>query len=56
MGDYDDGAAFGVDGLEEIGDFFLGLGIELAGGFVGEDDVRVVDEGAGDGNALFLAA
>ena len=56
MGDDDDGAAFGVDGLEEIGDFFLGLGIELAGGFVGEDDVGGVDQGAGDGDALFLAA
>ena len=56
MGDDDDGAAFGVDGLEEVGDFFLGLGVELAGGLIGEDDVRVVDQGAGDGDALFLAA
>ena len=56
MGDDDDGAAFGVDGLEELGDLFFGLGIELAGGLVGEDDVRVVDQGTGDGDALFLAA
>ena len=56
MGDDDDGVAFGVDGLEEVGDLFLGLGVELAGGLVGEDDVRVVDQGAGDGDALFLAA
>ena len=43
MGDDDDGAAFGVDGLEEVGNLFLGLGVELTGGLVGEDDVGVVD-------------
>src|SRR5699024_3607658 len=31
-------------------------GIEVAGGFVGEEEVGVGDDGAGDGDALFLAA
>lgn len=30
--------------------------VEVAGGFVGDDERRVGDEGAGDGDALFLAA
>ena len=30
--------------------------IEVAGGFVGDDEARVVDHGAGDGRALHLAA
>ena len=33
-----------------------GLGVEVAGGLVGEDDGRAVDERAGDGDALALAA
>jgi hypothetical protein len=33
-----------------------GAGVEIAGGFVGVDDAGVVDERAGDGHALLLAA
>ena len=33
-----------------------GFGVEVAGGFVGEDDGGLVDEGAGDGDALALTA
>ena len=32
------------------------MGVEIAGGFVGEDDFGVGDDGAGDGDALLLAA
>ena len=56
VGDEDDGFAVGVEFVEEVEDFEAGLGIEVAGGFVGEDEERVVDEGAGDGDALLLAA
>ena len=56
VGDEDDGFAVGVELVEEVEDFEAGLGIEVAGGFVGEDEERVVDEGAGDGDALLLAA
>jgi len=38
---------------EDVGAVF---GIEVAGGFVGEDDAGAVNEGAGDGDALLFAA
>ena len=56
VGDEDDGVAFCVELIEEGHDFGAGLGVEVAGGLVGEDDGRTVDEGAGDGDALALAA
>ena len=34
----------------------LGLGVEGRGGFVEDEDRRVLDEHAGDGEALLLAA
>ena len=42
--------------IEESHDFDAGLGIEVAGGLVGQDDGGAVDQGAGDGHALALAA
>jgi hypothetical protein len=55
--DHDDGLAELVgrpaQELEQIGG---GLGIQVAGRLVGEDDRRLVDEGPGDRNALLLAA
>jgi hypothetical protein len=36
-------------------DVFSGLRVEVAGGFVGEQDRRIDREGAGDGDALALA-
>ena len=56
MGDEDDGVAAGVEFVEEGHDLDGGFGVEVAGGFVGEDDAGAVDEGAGDGDALALAA
>ena len=46
----------GVELVEERHDLVAGLGVEVAGGFVGEDDGGLVDEGAGDGDALTLTA
>ncbi len=56
MGDEDEGFALAVEVVEEFEDFFAGFGVEVAGGFVGEDDEGGVGEGAGDGDALLLAA
>ena len=56
VGDDDDGVALGVELVEEGHDLVAGLGVEVSGGLVGEDDGGVVDQGAGDGDALALAA
>ena len=57
VGDDDEGDAFfAVELEEEVHDVFAGDGVEVAGGFVGEDDFGVVDDGTGDADALFLAA
>ena len=55
MGDHDDGVALGVNALELFHDDEGGVGVEVAGGFVSEDDFWVGDDGAGDGGALLLA-
>ena len=54
VGDEDDGVAAGVEIVEEGHDLVAGFGIEISGGLVGEDDGGLVDEGAGDGDALTL--
>src|SRR5579863_202874 len=56
MGDEDDGVAVLVQPPEERHDFLAGLRIEIAGGLVGEEDRRIVDERASDGHALALSA
>src|SRR5579875_2652825 len=55
MGDDEDGAAL-HEGGERLLDEALGFGIEVGGGFVEDEDGRVFEQGAGDGNALALAA
>ena len=55
MRDHDD-ETVACDLGEQVHDLHAGLGVEGAGGLVGEQDFRVVDEGAGDGDALHLAA
>ena len=52
----DDGRAASVDLAEEIHDFERQIGIEVSGGLVGQDDVRVVDERPGNRDALLFAA
>ncbi len=57
MGDHDDGGAEAVDGVpEQAEDLGGGARVERAGGLVREDHVRAGDQGAGDGDALLLAA
>lgn len=56
MGDHDDGVPLGVKAFEEFDDDSLIGGIEISGRLVGEEDGRVVDEGAGDADALLLAS
>ena len=36
-------------------DLFIGL-VQVAGRFIGEDDLRIVDQGARDADSLLLAA
>ena len=56
VGDQDDGDALAVEFLEDGHDLDAGAGIEVAGGFVGQHHGRLVDQGAGDGHPLLLAA
>ncbi len=57
MGDDDEAvAALGVELEEEVDDFLAGGVVEVTGGFVGEEKRGVVAQGAGDGDALLLAA
>ena len=52
----DDGLPGLVQILEEVDDLDRGLRIEVAGGFVGQQDTGVVDERPGDRDALALPA
>jgi hypothetical protein len=57
VGDDDDRAVLGLgDVVEELDDFVAVARVEVRGRFVGEDELRVVGKGAGDGDALALAA
>ena len=57
VGDDDQGAAeLLLIGPEEREDLVARLAVEVAGGLVGEDDRRVLQERAGDRHALLLAA
>ena len=50
------GFLFASEAGDEFDDGVTGGGVEIAGGFVGEKNRRLVDEGAGDGGALKLSA
>src|SRR4051794_35396277 len=54
--DQDRGVEALVQVVEEVEDVGSGAGVEIAGGFVREQDGRVEGQGARDGNALTLAA
>jgi hypothetical protein len=56
VGDENDRVSLGMKLVEEGHDLVAGFGVEVSGGFVGEDDGGVVDESTGDGDALALAA
>ena len=42
--------------LQKFHDLHAGLGIQSAGGFVGQQDIRVIDQGTGNGHSLHLTA
>ena len=57
MGDHDDRLSQFVDRpTQEAQDLRAGDGIQVAGRFVGEDELGACDQRAGDGDALLLAA
>ena len=57
VSDLDDGhAVVAVQFAEELHDLAALVGVEVAGGFVGENEGGLVDEGAGDAEGLLLAA
>ena len=57
MGDKKDGGFFfASEASDEFDDGVTGGGVEIASGFVGEKNRRLVDEGTGDGGALKLSA
>src|SRR6478735_8363591 len=54
--DQDDGVALGVQVAEHRHDLLPGGGVEVAGGFVGQDDRGLAHQRARDRDALALAA
>jgi hypothetical protein len=44
-----------MQAVEQGHDLGAGLRVEVAGRFIGQDDGRIIDQGAGDGDALPLA-
>ena len=57
MSDQNNGHAFlFVEFPEEFQDFFTGLGVEVAGGLIREQDGGIIDEGPGNGHPLLLSA
>jgi hypothetical protein len=56
VGDKNDSGFFFSGELgDEIDDHGAGRGVEIAGGFVGEKDRGLVDEGTGEGGSLELS-
>ena len=45
-----------VEADEHVDNLLAGAAVQVAGGFVGEEDGGFLDEGAGDADALLLAA
>ena len=41
--------------MQQVKDHAAGLFVEVAGRLIGQDQVRFVGQGAGDGDALLLA-
>ncbi len=55
MRDDDDGASFAVQFLKDAKDFLAAMAVERTRWLVRQNNISIVDEGAGDGNALLLA-
>ncbi len=49
--DHDDGPPFLVEPIKDLHDLFAGLGIEVTGRLVGQNDLRIVDQSLADGHA-----
>jgi hypothetical protein len=56
VGDHNQGFALADELAKEGKDFAGGAEVEVAGGFVGDDERGIVGQGAGNGGALLLAA
>ena len=57
MRDHDDGLLVDlIEFLEDFQDVLGAFAIEVPDRFVGKDDIRIIDERSGDGDALFLSA
>src|SRR5262245_27735107 len=54
--DDDHGDAGRIKLLEQLDDLVSGMAVECAGRLVGENDMRIVDQSAGNSDALLLAA
>src|SRR5919199_5397278 len=54
--DYEGLIVLSVELQQKVEDLPRSVGVEVAGGLVGPDDGRLVDEGAGYGHSLLLAA
>lgn len=54
-GEDEDGVVLGAGLLEEAEDGVTGGGVEGGGGFIGEEELGFVGDGAGDGDAEALA-
>ena len=55
MGDHDDELVL-RNLFQDLHDLHRGIGIQSAGGLVSKEDIRIIDQGAGDGNTLHLSA
>src|SRR5437660_12616406 len=56
MRDHDDGIALRMQAVHERHDLVASLGVQVAGGLIGQDDRRIVDESARNGHTLALTA
>src|SRR5262245_59906593 len=56
VGDQDDGNALSIQRLKQLHEFLTGAAVEVARRFVGQDELRFVDQGTRDGDTLLLAA
>ena len=56
MRDDDNGLSFVIEFIKQDHNAVAGFGIEISGGFVGQENAGRCDESAGDGDALFFAA
>jgi hypothetical protein len=56
VGDDADGGASGMQLAEQLHDRFAVLGVQVAGGLVGQENGGLTDHGARDGDALLLTS